>query len=121
MGIKMVINRRIFKTYKELKGKTLKKGDKVHLKDIVYTTENSFLTCNDFINSAIFNILKLNKITFCEKYYGYEDDGYGDWPQCEQDDFKALTRVVIALFKLIEGKQKINLREIYEKIKREEK
>ena len=92
-----------YEKYNELKGNTLKYGDNVILKGIPYRVEYSYLF-NDIDNSQIFRKLKLEKREFCEKHYGYSAPN-GNWPSAGHDDYKALTRVVLALFLLIEPKK----------------
>ena len=94
-----------YKCLADLQGKTLRYADTVILKDIKYSVKSQFLqeeNCVD--NSKIFKVLSIpSKEKFAKKAYGYEQKG-GDWPECETDDYEALTRCVIELYKIIEGK-----------------
>lgn len=54
-----------------------------------------------FRNYEIFKALNLDGVDFCSKAYGYEAGG-GSFPSCKNNDYTALTSVVIALFKEIE-------------------
>lgn len=95
-----------YKCSKDLQGKILKEDDIVILKDLYYDVRPSWLNCQDRINNAmIFDLLNVNKITFCEKYYRYLPSN-GSWPEYKENDFSAATRVVMALFELIEKDSK---------------
>lgn len=92
-----------YKSYKELFSNTLKEGDqlifnKIGLNYIVY---NRFLGCLDDDNDAIFETLHLNKNSFCNAAYGYKNRhaDYNNFPESIKEDFEALTRVALALFK----------------------
>lgn len=58
-------------------------------------------------NYEIFEALNLNGVDFCSKAYGYEAGG-GTFPSCKNNDYTALTSVVIALFKEIEKRNITN-------------
>lgn len=89
-----------YRNLKELGNNTLKEEDVVILKEIEYTVYNDFLS-TESDNSKIFKILGLDPKKFCTEHYGYE--AYcGIWPQCKNEDYSALTRVVKALFEIIE-------------------
>ena len=91
----------------DLQGKTLKYEDCVILKGIKYRVLAKFLSeCEGGDNSKIFDILSISsKEAFAAKAYGYEHNG-GAWPECKRNDYEALTRCVIELFKLIEKDSK---------------
>lgn len=94
----------IYKTYAKLAGKTLDEGDEVILKGYTYQVRPSFLSNrNTGINYQIFDQLKLDKTEVAESCYGYTPIG-GNWPECKKYDYEALTRLVLFLFKTIEGK-----------------
>jgi len=58
---------------------------------------------NNANNDAIFRKLSLDAKSFCTKYYGYPAQGGSPcWPESHNNDYTALTKVVIALFKEIE-------------------
>lgn len=101
-----------YKSSKELKGKKLQQGD-----TLVFTLKNVVLNydvCKSFLNSiritsttsndTIFTELGLDKMSFCTKAFGYPAKT-GDCPECNSNDFDALTRLAMALFKLCEGKK----------------
>ena len=48
-------------------------------------------------NDQIFKDLKLDKYKFFSNCYGYEP-GVGSWPESKNEDYFALTKVVVALF-----------------------
>lgn len=89
----------------DLQGKTLKREDIVILKGIKYTVQSRYLHEQDSSdNSKIFKVLSIpSKEEFTTKAYGYKHN-CGDWPECESYDYEALTRCVIELYKIIEGK-----------------
>jgi hypothetical protein len=81
---------------------TLKLDDIVifTVKGVKYEYQVEFCFC-DFrskeYNDIIFTKLNLNAKDFCTKHYGYQSyDGF--WPECKLNDYKALTRVVNALY-----------------------
>lgn len=94
-----------YRCLKDLLGKTLEFEDVVILKDIKYIVLSKYLqeeSRSD--NSRIFKILSIpSKEKFATNAYGYAHD-YGDWPECKKDDYPALTRLVVELYKIIEGK-----------------
>lgn len=56
----------------------------------------------DLIND---NIISLSIQAFCEFYYGYPCQlmPEGIWPEFGTNDYKAITRLVLAIFQLIEN------------------
>lgn len=94
-----------YRCLKDLQGKTLEYEDIVILKDIKYIVQSKFLEEeNKLDNSKIFKVLSIpSKEKFATNAYGYTHN-YGDWPECKKDDYPALTRCVIELYKIIEGK-----------------
>ena len=48
-------------------------------------------------NDQIFKDLKLDKYKFFSNCYGYEP-GVGSWPESKNEDYFALTKVVVTLF-----------------------
>lgn len=86
----------------DLQGKILRYNDLVILKGIEYRVRTKFLSEEYGNNSKIFDVLSIiSKEDFATKTYGYECNR-GSWPECKKDDYEALTRCVIELFKLIE-------------------
>ena len=98
-----------YKCLADLHGKTLEYGDTVIFKDITYTVQKTFLSCSG-CNDKIFQDLKISKFDIAEQAYGYCSFG-GDWPECSKDDYSALTRLVIELYKIIEGKTSTTFKE----------
>lgn len=95
---------------KQLIGHTLSNKDTLQLADTRYSVVDDGKYCrsdtsgND--NGAIFDILKFKKNSYCKKYYKYKPlytSTYA-WPECKKGDYKALTRLVVALFKAVERK-----------------
>ena len=96
-----------YKTYAELKDKVLKSDDKVFLKGTIYKVCASFLSGRDGHNDQIFDQLKIDKNEVAKKCYGYEP-GTGIWPESDFQDYAALTRLVLYLFKKIENSPEIH-------------
>lgn len=93
-----------YKCLADLQGKVLKYRDIVILKNIKYIVNTKFLSEEYDYNERIFEDLSIpNKERFATTAYGYESDG-GAWPECRPRDYEALTRCVIELYKIIEGK-----------------
>ena len=70
---------------------------------LTYKVGISYLSCIGGTNCAVFDRLGLNKVEFCTELYGYQAYD-GDWPGSLGDDYGALKRVVMALYKIIEEK-----------------
>ncbi len=93
-----------FKKSIELKGKTLSNGDTVILSQMEHYVTDSYLNNNDGSNDRIFDVLGIeDNDAFCSKYYGYLTEG-GYFPQSNEEDYIALTKVTIALLRLSEIK-----------------
>lgn len=98
-----------YRNLQELGSNVLKK------EDIIYFTIIKYRVCDNFLmyeggvtgkdNDEIFNYLSLDKYDFCTKHYGYKTNS-GIWPASKEDDYPALTRVVKALFEIIEKDSK---------------
>ena len=92
-----------YKCLADLQGKILKYGDTVILTNIKYTVAARFLSESGRDNAKIFIVLSIpDKEKFATIAYGYKST-VGEWPECKYDDYEALTRCVIALYKIIEG------------------
>lgn len=84
-------------------------GDIVDFIGIKYTvTENYLHNQNSpLLNNQIFNKLAIkDKYSFCSSCYGYSATT-GIWPEYRDCDFSAATRLVKALFKIIEDKEAV--------------
>lgn len=93
-----------YKCLADLQGKTLEYGDIVYLKGIRYTVQSRFLKEEYVNNDKIFDVLSISsKEEFATNAYGYDCYG-GAWPECNRNDYEALTRLVIELYKIIEEK-----------------
>ena len=93
-----------YKCLADLQGKILEHGDTVILKGVIYIVQSRYLRelCSN--NEKIFEVLSISsKEEFATNAYGYECHG-GAWPECKRGDYEALTRCVIELYKIIEGK-----------------
>ena len=96
-----------YKSYKELKGKTLKCYDRLHFKVnkriFEYRTMRRCLICLVYFYDVIFDRLNIkDRFEFCSKSYGYKVN-HGLFPSCHESDYKALTRVALDLFKLCDN------------------
>jgi hypothetical protein len=93
-------------TYNTYPHAILKNGDEVIFRvrgvtyhgDVRHGGNGPYINISGSANSRLFKILKIDKIAFCEKAYGYPGQG-GQWPEARTDDYAALTRCVRALFK----------------------
>lgn len=99
----------IYQNLKELGNNTLSYDDIVYFyfdgRQLKYSVQSNHLSnCIKSNNAEIFSILDINKSDFCNCYYGYCNHG-GDWPTCNREDYRALTRVVIALYQEIEKRE----------------
>ncbi len=89
----------------ELTNKLLNYGDVVYLAGIKYFVDEFSLTTNISVgrDEKIFKILEIeDKKDFCKKHYGYDPFWHYGFPRPKKGDFKALTRVVIALMCIYE-------------------
>lgn len=97
---------KVIRCAEDLKGSTLEYGDHVYFGAIYYQVESRYLAFKRTdaypfgSNASIFEALGLKKNTFCSEHYMYPDTG-GGWPECNDKDMDALTRVVLALYKEI--------------------
>ncbi len=90
---------------------TLKQADTVQLMGITYQVTTNYLNNPSDRNDKIFDILNIkDKYTFCSYHYGYQVS-IGSWPEYKNDDFSAVTRLVKALFKIIEDKEDVKVSE----------
>ena len=99
---------KIYKSYKELEGKTLKFRDILHFKAkgevYEYGTMRRWLYCFNLCNNdIIFDKLNIkDRHKFCSESYGYEAvNNY--FAYCHCADFEALTRLALDLFKLCDN------------------
>jgi hypothetical protein len=94
-----------YKDFNSLKGKTLQYGDSVvFFSNIVYSVRTYYLTLvGGFNNSKIFKKLGIDEYKLATECYGYIPNS-GEWPECRGEDYPALTRLVLGLFKIIEGR-----------------
>lgn len=104
----------IYKTSRGLINKTLSFDDtlifpiKVDSRFISYRVNSDHLEAKSYGNDKIFELLGIkDKRTFVAECYGYESHS-GLFPYSRHEDYEALTRIAIALFKLCEGEQDTN-------------
>lgn len=92
-----------YRKYSELVGATLEYGDTVFLESREYKVRQKFLSNIGGPNYQIFQDLHIDNATeFCSKAYGYHAKECCSWPECLPDDYSALTRCVLAIYKIIE-------------------
>jgi hypothetical protein len=107
---------KIYKSFKQLNGKTLKHYDRVILKPglklIVLAVDGPFLD-HPADNSRVFNMLgietRLEQCKFASKAYGYETNR-GLFPEAMPDDYEALTRLVLVLFAAYAGDEYVEVK-----------
>ena len=98
-----------------LKGKTLQLGNAIVFFGVNYTVEKDtscgrkglYLSADggeddDYVFDKL-GMTKREKLAFCKKHYGYENEAMA-FPEARIDDFKGLTRLTIAILELIEKK-----------------
>ena len=101
----------IINNLKELKEYgTLKYNDtlifRIENKEHKYKVLSCHLQNNTGHNGHIFEIIEVkDKYIFCKKYYEY-DAHYGNFPECKEQDYEALTRIVEAIYGIIEEKNR---------------
>ena len=98
---------------------TLEKDDRVELMGTTYRVTRCHLSNESVIayNDQIFAKLGIeNKEAFCSNHYGYTVTR-GAWPEFKDYDFPAATRLVKALFILIERKKAVKASEESEESK----
>lgn len=72
-------------------------------KEIRYQVTSSHLVCWRESNDVIFDMLGIhNKRLYCQDIYGYRPIGDHIFPECKNNDFDALKRIISALFRKIE-------------------
>jgi hypothetical protein len=96
-----------YKSYSELKGKTLTPGDKVIFGyGLEYIVSGNHLYNDNGHNSTIFEQLNIvKKDNLADTVYGYGTSHAGSWPSAKDGDYEALTRLVLVLFQFVEGKK----------------
>lgn len=93
-----------YRKYSDLVGATLEYGDTVFLESREYKVRKKFLSNIGGPNYQIFQDLHIDNTTeFCSKAYGYHAKECCSWPECLPDDYSALKRCVLAIYKIIEG------------------
>lgn len=93
-----------YRKYSELVDTTLEYGDTVFLGSCEYIVRRKFLSYISGFNCQIFQDLHIDNATeFCSKAYGYRAKEDCSWPECLPDDYSALTRCVLAIYKIIES------------------
>jgi hypothetical protein len=98
------MNRRLYKSTREIEGAVLQEGDQVQFSfrqgpPITYIVNKSCLIIDRSHSNSntVFLILNVPPKTTAMECYGYKA-GPGPWPTCNPGDFEALTRLVKRLF-----------------------
>lgn len=85
--------------------KKVNRDDEIEFKlpgeTLKYTVQFCFLNCCGDYNGRIFTLLHVDKMEFCERYYGYRPMD-GDCPECGHDDYPALLKLIKGIFEEIE-------------------
>lgn len=97
-----------YRSSAEIEGKRLSYGDilvfskRGAFENVSYSVHFRCLSSSTGTNDQIFDLLQVkNPNQFAEDCYGYKPTA-GMFPECNYRDYKALTRIAIALFKLCE-------------------
>lgn len=102
----------IYKSYEELAGKTLVKGDELvfifEMEKYNYSVECDYLKSRSSGNDSIIIDLGLDKYQFATTVYGY-DVISGGFPETKRDDYEALTKITLAIFQLCSGKTVVEI------------
>ena len=89
-------------TYRSAPRRTLKHGDQVIFvadgREIRYVTCSKQLENPHGPNCLVFDLLKLNRGDIVDEAYGYSVDHSSGWPEANNRDYPALTRLVRVLF-----------------------
>ena len=75
-----------------------------------FNLQKDRLSNGEIDNDRIFKILNLDRKEISEKTYGYEskdNSNNGWWPESNNDDYFALTRLVKELYKIIEERKPV--------------
>lgn len=97
----------------------LENGDTIDFIGIKYTVTKNYLYNQNStaLNDQIFDKLDIkDKYTFCSSRYGYVV-AIGIWPEYKSHDYSAATRLVKALFEIIEDKETVKASEKSEESK----
>ena len=90
--------------YKRLKKHPIEYGDQVKFElghtTLRYSARQRYMNGDNCYNSRIFDLINVDKMRFCKDAYGYPPKDCC-WPECETDDYEALSRAVIAIFEVL--------------------
>jgi hypothetical protein len=102
----------IYRTFNSLNNKTLKSNDTVVLSGMRHKVSYNYLVnCSGESNEAIFDKISIEDSaeSLASKAYGYRATG-GCWPECNNGDYEALTRLVLVLLAFIEGNKSVSVK-----------
>lgn len=101
-----------YTSYNQLKGKEVCNFDSIIFnikgEEYRYCVTHAYLSNLIDFNDKIFKNLKIDKWEFCKDIYGYIPTNYSSYnidrsfPESKYNDYGALTRVTLALFKICE-------------------
>lgn len=102
-----------YKTFDSLNNKTLKLGDTVVFNGTRYVANRSpigaYMENTKGYNDEIFDNLLIDEDKAAVKAYGY-GPGCGSWPDCQGEDYEALTRLCLMLLAFIEGSEWVKIK-----------
>ena len=103
-----------YTSYNQLKGKELSNFDtvifNVNNNEYRYYVAHAYLSNLYSYNDEIFKELQINKWEFCRKIYDYIPTNFNradrstsrSFPECRYNDYTALTKITVELFRLCE-------------------
>ena len=95
-----------YRSFDSLFGNVLQENDQIEMVDSICVVSRNILVSMS-PNDVFFTKLGIDKYQFCDKYYGYPCDRDGTWPgskTTDGGDKEALTRCVLGLFAMVEGR-----------------
>lgn len=95
-----------YKNYEDLVWHQLGDGDIVRFSSYRWSVRPTYIVF-DVDNDQIFKDLWINKVLFCKEHYWYSSLWW-DRPSCKEFDYAALTRCVLALYKIIQANNPSN-------------
>ena len=103
-----------YTNHNQLKGKELSNSNtvifNVNNNEYRYYVTHAYLLNLDGYNDEIFRELQINKWKFCRRIYGYIPTNFNQsdrstnksFPECRYNDYTALTKITVELFRLCE-------------------
>lgn len=92
-----------YRSSRELEGRQIEYNDILVFGRMTYDVSSSYLSFMEGHNGEIFrHIGEGDGIKFCSEAYGYPAKE-GHCPECYRNDYAALTRLAVAIFRKLEG------------------